>query len=165
MRPDAHASEAPHGLAARAGAGSLSCSRMTAGTGHSLEEHRGELEIRIDAPSLRALFAEAGRALTEVMHATPLEMPTGWSEEVVVNARDREALLVEWLNELVFRSEVSKALFTEFEITHLSERQLVAALRGTRVRELRNPVKAATYHGLSIAEHAGGFTAKVILDV
>jgi SHS2 domain-containing protein len=138
---------------------------VAAGTSHSFEEHRGELEIRIEAPSLPALFAEAGRALAEVMHATPLAAPAGWSDEVVVNARDREALLVEWLNELVFRSEVAKVLFTEFEITHLSDRQLVATIRGTSVERLRNPVKAATYHGLSIAEPPGAVTAKVILDV
>ena len=160
MRPGA-----PPSLATPRAAASLSCSGMTTHAGHSLEEHRGELEIRIDAPSVRELFAEAGRALAEAMHATPLEMPTGLSEEVVLSARDREALLVDWLNELVFRSEVSKALFTKFDVTHLTEHQLVATLRGTRVRELRNPVKAATYHGLSIAERAGGVTAKVILDV
>jgi SHS2 domain-containing protein len=138
---------------------------MTAAASHSFEEHRGELELRIDAPSLPALFAEAGRALAGVMRAIPLEAAPGRSDEVVVNARDREALLVEWLNELVFRSEVAKVRFTDFEIVRLSERQLVAAIRGARARELRNPVKAATYHGLSIAERAGGFTAKVILDV
>jgi len=138
---------------------------MTVRAQHAFEEHCGELEIRLDAPSLPALFAEAGRALSELMHATPLETPAGWSDEIVVNAADREALLVGWLNELVFRSEVQKVLFTKFDITQLSERQLVAALHGTCARELRNPVKAATYHGLSIAEHAGGVTAKVILDV
>jgi len=132
---------------------------------HSFEEHRGELEIRIEAPSLPALFAEAGRALAEMMQGTPLEPPTAWSDDVVVEAGDREALLVDWLNELVFRSEVTKVLFTELEITHLSDRQLVAAIRGTRVERLRNPVKAATYHGLSIVERAGGLTATVILDV
>jgi len=132
---------------------------------HSFEEHRGELEIRIEAPSLQALFAEAGRALAEMMQGTPLEPPTAWSDDVVVEAGDREALLVDWLNELVFRSEVTKVLFTELEITHLSDRQLVAAIRGTRVERLRNPVKAATYHGLSIVERAGGLTATVILDV
>ncbi len=132
---------------------------------HSFEEHRGELEVRIDGPTLSALFAEGGRALAELMRATPLQAQAGCSEEVVLNAPDREALLVEWLNELVFRSEVEKALFTEFVIVHLSERQLVATIRGTRVTELRNPVKAATYHGVTIAEHVGGFTAKVVLDV
>ena len=132
---------------------------------HSFEEHRGELELRVEAPSLPSLFAEAGRALAEVMTTTPLAIPTGWSEEVVVNAIDREALLVDWLNELVFRSEVGKVLFTEFEFTRISERQLVAAIRGTRVEQLRNPVKGATYNELSITERRGSFTAKVILDV
>ncbi len=132
---------------------------------HSFEEHRGELEIRIEGPTLEAVFAEAGRALAEVMHVTPLEAPVGFSDEVVVNAPDREALLVEWLNELVYRSEVERAIFTEFEVVHLSDHQLVATIRGTRVAGLRNPVKAANYHGLSIAEKAGGLTANVILDV
>jgi SHS2 domain-containing protein len=132
---------------------------------HSFEEHRGELEIRIEAPSLPALFAEAARALAEMMQGTPLEPPTAWSDDVVMEAADREALLVEWLNELVFRSEVAKVLFTEHEITHLTDRRLVATIRGTRVGRLRNPVKAATYHGLSIVERAGGLTATVILDV
>ncbi len=138
---------------------------MASPASHSFEEHRGELEIRLDAPSLPALFAEAGRALAELMHGTALEPPTGWSDEVVVTAGDREALLVQWLNELIFRSEVAKVLFTEFEITHLSDHKLAATLRGTRLERLRNPVKAATYHGLSITEHAGAFGAKVILDV
>ncbi len=132
---------------------------------HALEEHRGELEIRIDAPSLPALFAEAGRALAEAMRGTPLEPPSAWSDDVVVEAEDREALLVEWLNDLVFRSEVSKVLFTDFQISHLTDRQLVATIRGTRLARLRNPVKAATYHGLSITERDGGLTATVILDV
>jgi SHS2 domain-containing protein len=135
------------------------------GASHSFDEHRGELELRIDAGSLPELFAEAGRALAQLMHGTALDAPEGWSEDVMVNARDLEALLVEWVNELVFRSEIAKVLFTQFEITHVSDRRLLAAIRGTRVAQLRNPVKAATYHGLSIVEHAGGFTAKVILDV
>ncbi len=132
---------------------------------HAVEEHRGELQIRIDAPSLPALFVEAGRALAEVMRGTPLEPPSAWSDDVVVTAEDREALLVEWLNDLIFRSEVSKVLFTDFQITHLTDRQLVATIRGTRLARLRNPVKAATYHALSIAERDGGVTATVILDV
>ena len=138
---------------------------MASAAGHAFEEHRGELEIRIDGPTLEALFAEAGRALAELMRATPLEPRTRCAEEVVVSAPDREALLVEWLNELVFRSEVEKAIFGELDIAHLSDTRLVATIRGTRVAALRNPVKAATYHGVCIAERAGGFTAKVVLDV
>lgn len=131
---------------------------------HEFEEHRGELELRIDAPSLLALFVEAGRALAGKMDVTPLENPGAWTDEVVVTASDREALLVAWLNELVYRSEFAKVLFTEFEIAHLSDRQLVGRIHGKCVERLRNPIRAATYNGLSIREGAGGFTARVVLE-
>jgi SHS2 domain-containing protein len=138
---------------------------MEAPASHAFEERLGELVMRIDAPSLPQLFVEAGRALAEVMRATPLEAPTAVRQDVTANARDREALLVEWLNELVLRSEVSTARFTELEITHLSDRQLVATIRGTRVEQLRNPVRAATYNGLSIAERGGRVVAEVIFEL
>lgn len=139
-------------------------SEMTLASSHEFEEHRGEIELRIDAPSLSALFVEAARAVAGKMDVSPLENPAAWTEEVVVTASDREALLVGWLNELVYRSEFAKVLFTEFEITHLSDRQLVAGIHGKCVERLRNPVKAATYNGLSIEEGAGGFTARVVLE-
>ena len=132
---------------------------------HSFEEHRSELQLRVEAPSLPALFAEAARALAELMHGTPADplAPTG--EGVIIDAPDREALLVDWLNELVFRSEVGKAIFTEFDIRELTDERLVASIRGRRFERLRNPIKAATYHGLSVAAREGGFTGTVILDV
>jgi SHS2 domain-containing protein len=132
---------------------------------HSFEEHPGELALRVEAPSLPALFAEAGRALAGVMSGSPAAAPDACAEEVLLEAPDREALLVDWLNELVFRSEVSKALFSEFDIRELGDRRLAATIRGTRVERLRNPVKAATYHGLSVAAPGAGFTATILLDV
>jgi SHS2 domain-containing protein len=38
-------------------------------------------------------------------------------------------------------------------------------VRGIRLERLRNPVKAATFHGLSIAESPEGFRATIVLDV
>ncbi len=135
------------------------------GAAHAFEEHRSELQLRIEAPSLPALFTEAARAVSELMHGVPGDPLAAITEEVALDARDREALLVDWLNEIVFRSEVSKAVFTDFDLRQLTGARLVASIRGTRFNGVRNPVKAATYHGLSIAEREGGFTGTVILDV
>lgn len=126
-------------------------------------DHPGEVELVVDAAGEPEIYGEALHAFAELV-----EQDTGGrpgQRHIRLEAPDRVSLLVDWLNELVFRSEVTKVLFTELEITHLSDRQLVAAIRGTRVERLRNPVKAATYHGLSIVERAGGLTATVILDV
>jgi SHS2 domain-containing protein len=56
-------------------------------------------------------------------------------------------------------------IFREFRIELASERRLVATASGAKVERLRNPVKAATYHGLAIAARPDGFVATVLLDV
>jgi SHS2 domain-containing protein len=129
------------------------------------EEHTGELAFRLEAPTLPALFEEAGRALCEAMRGRGMRAAAAREERIAVAAPDRGALLVEWLNELVFRAEAGQVLFTDFHVERLSERELVARAGGVRVRRLRNPVKAATMHRLAVAEGTGGFTATVVLDV
>jgi SHS2 domain-containing protein len=137
---------------------------LTTRASHALEEHTGELALRIEAPTLPELFEEAGRALAESMRA---ENGPGLEHEerVTATAADREALLVAWLNELVYRAEVNRVLPGGFRIERLSDQRLEAVVRGRRFERLRNPVKAATYHGLSITQGAHGLVATVVLDV
>ncbi len=132
---------------------------------HVVEEHKGELALRIEAATLPGLFEEAARALSEAMRGDADGAAAAWSRNLRVSSNDREALLVEWLNELVYQCEAEHVLVTEFHVDRLSDTELEARVRGVRVERLRNPVKAATFHRLSIAEGAGGFTAFVVLDV
>ena len=66
-------------------------------------EHTAEFELRIDASTGGAVFAEALRAFGELID----EGPVGDALvcEVLVAAPDRAGLLVRWLEELVFRAE------------------------------------------------------------
>lgn len=134
------------------------------GARHWLAEHTGELEIRLAAPSLGELFAEAGRALAEVMAGASVTA-TGAARGVSLRAPDREALLVAWLDELLFLAERDKMVYGELRIERVTDRELVATVRGAAVTDLRTQVKAATFHGLRIVEAGDGFTATVILDV
>ena len=129
------------------------------------EEHLGEVQVRIEAESLADLFAEAGRALSELLLDTaPVDGPRQ-VEEVVIHAPDREALLVEWLNELLFRSETRHCAFTALDVTRVSDRELQARIGGVKVKHPRVAVKAATMHALRIEERPGGLRAIVVLDV
>ena len=40
---------------------------MRAPARHTFEEHTGELALRMEAPTLRSLFEQAGKALSEAM--------------------------------------------------------------------------------------------------
>ncbi len=164
------------------------------GTGarHAFEEHTSELQVRLEAPTLAELFAEAGRALAEVMSAdTPLApspstpLATGVAkpgravvpslaegatelgpyESVRLHAADRSALLVDWLNELLFRTETARRIFTDFRVDRISDQELSASIRGPQVELEQTPVKAATMHNIAIREELGRFRATVVLDV
>jgi SHS2 domain-containing protein len=131
-----------------------------------LTEHTGEVVLNVRAPTLPALFAAGGRGLAGLMLGDEVgHGPETAHDHVVVEARDREALLVAWLDELVYRAETAKAVFTRFEVKLADERHLAADIHGVTPTSFRNPVKAATYHRLSIAERDGEYVAAVVLDV
>jgi len=161
---------------------------------HEFEEHTSELQIRLEAPSLPELFLEAGRALAEVMRAsdgtapssnpiapssnpiTPSSNPItpssvegpndmGPFQSVHVRAADLSALLVEWLNELIFRAETERRIFTDFRIDRLTDKELTASIRGPEVELSQTAVKAATMHRVEIRKEPGRFFATVVLDV
>jgi protein archease len=132
---------------------------------HRFDEHVGEIQIIIVAPDLPELFAEAGRALAEVMAGDFRPVLHGSAESVVVRAHDREALLVAWLDELIFRTETSGRVYTRFEMDRLTDRELHAKIAGFAPMHVKTQVKAATMHGLRIERERDGFTAAVILDV
>lgn len=132
---------------------------------HEFEEHASEVKVRLFAPTLPALFEEACLALSEIMAETPPRAASA-DEPVRLMARDREALLAEWLNELIYRADSEGRLFTAAEIEHLSDTELQGRVGGVGVREWKTQVKAATLHELTIASlDQEGWTASVVLDV
>lgn len=160
--------------------------------GHLHEEHTGELRIRLWARSLAELFEEAARALGDAMgggarllEASSIEEDTDSPEpeepdpeaykpdlsapptveRVTLEAPDSEALLVDWLNELIFRAETGRKIFAEARIEQIDDRSLAAEITGRPAPLGRTFVKAATFHGLRIEEVPGGLSASVLLDI
>lgn len=131
---------------------------------HAFEEHTGEIQVRIDGAGLAELFAEAARALAELM-GSPQRVPPGAWQRVTLAARDPEALLVAWLNELIGRTEIDHLLYVDAVVDDVTERRLTARIRGAPIGETRTAVKAATLHGLRIGPGPIGISATLVLDV
>ena len=132
---------------------------------HRFVEHTSEVELHLEAATLAALFAEAGRAVAELMLGEGALGPQTVIEEVVVDAPDRAALLAAWIDELVFRAETRHAVFTDFLIHDVDDRALRAQIRGVAEPVVKTAVKAATFHDLRVVEVDGRFQATVVLDV
>jgi SHS2 domain-containing protein len=86
-------------------------------------------------------------------------------EGVTLRARDQAALLVAWIDELVYRAETERHVFTRFDLASVTDTELRATIHGTSPVSFQSPVKAATYHRLHLAAEGDAFVATVVLDV
>lgn len=136
---------------------------------HEFFDHTSELGLRVRASSFAELLAEAARGLGKLMLRGRPASSTGQWRVLEVNSIDREALLVDWLNELIFRAEVDRWIPVEIEIVAATDTMLSARARGVAVDEAPALVKAATHHGLAVRNVGGGgggdVEAEVVLDV
>lgn len=128
-------------------------------------EHPGEVRLRLRAATPGDLAVVAGRALAELELGRAPGPAEGPWRQIVVQGRDREALLVHWLNELIYLAEADRWVAVEFAVEAATETELRLRAGGIVVDEAPSRVKAATFHGLRIAPVSDGVEADVVLDV
>lgn len=130
--------------------------------------HTADLGLRIWGSTPEELFENAGEALTAVL-TDRRRLRLQQIEEITIKAPDLEALLVAWLNHLLYLYDVSAFLGREFQVQELSPQHLQALARGETYdpqrHEAKTAVKAATYHHLEIAKRHNRWEATVILDL
>jgi SHS2 domain-containing protein len=134
--------------------------------GYEILEHTADIGIHALGPTLVAVFEQAALGLAAILGASA-DAPRAEVRRVEAEAGDREALLVDFLNELLLLHETEEVALGSVEVRDLSDRHIVADVGVVPVagETESTGVKAATYHGLEIREIEGGFEARVYLDV
>jgi len=113
-------------------------------------------------------FRQAARALWSLM-IDPAAVARRRMTPVTVEAPDQEALLVAWLNELLYLFEAKGVIGADCTILSLTATHLDAEVWGETVDTTRHAVlshvKAVTYHQLRVGPTADGWEARVVVDV
>ena len=130
-------------------------------------DHIGEIGVQGYGRSLGQAFSQAARGMFSLM--VELEsIEERESRQIEVRARDLDALLVAWLNELVYLFDLEGLLFRRFVIGQITQQHLQATCWGEPLspqrHQLKLGVKAATYHMAEVRQD-NGWQAKVILDI
>jgi protein archease len=134
----------------------------------SFEEisHTADIKIRVRAPTLEALFSESFNALMQIMYGTARK--GGIIKEIKVESPDNESLLLDFLSEVLFVSEVESLVFFNASIS-IHGSNLTAELSGEPFDPIRHSggseVKGISYSGLSITNDANGYMLDIIFDV
>jgi SHS2 domain-containing protein len=136
--------------------------------GFEILEHPADIGFRAFAPNLPELYAAAAVAMLSIAGDPEAAEPRE-KRRLTVESGDREGLMVDWLNEVLYWFDGKLFAFREFQVELLAEDRIEAV----GVGEPRDPerhrarliVKAVTYHQLRIEQREGDWIAEVYLDI
>lgn len=124
----------------------------------------------IDAADLPDLFGTAAAALAELT-VDPATLVGAVEARIELSADALDLLLFDFLGELIYRRDTDGVVLHRgtLAVTGDGPYRLDARLAGGRlnpgVTTRRNDPKAVTFHQLAVERTAGGWRARVVLDI
>lgn len=138
--------------------------------GYKMLDSGADAAIVVTAHTLEDLFREAALGMYSISAELTLVEPSEVSK-VEVTSHSLDGLLVAWLNELVYQLDTRGFVASRVEVTSLDRDafSIGAILAGENLDSERLGhglmIKAATYHGLSISNDNGFWSAEVMFDI
>lgn len=136
--------------------------------GYREKPHTADWELKVWAPSLPELFAQAAQGMYALSGAQT-EAGSQIKRPLELKAADLETLLVSFLDELLFLGEQESLAFGRFDL-QVGEvpdngYTLQGSVYGARLAHLAKEIKAVTYHNLSVERTQRGFEVNIVFDV
>lgn len=144
---------------------------MSTAGGYQILDHTADKGVLAWGRTVEELFENASRGMYRlVIH------PEGKRADVHLPIRvevsdplDCSDLLVKWLRELIYLTDVQKVVFTDFNVHRITETTVEGEAHGLVVQDNAQldgaPVKAVTYHRLRVEQTSEGWEAEFYVDV
>lgn len=133
---------------------------------YELLSHPADVRVRTTGPTLDAAFAEVVRAFAAVSESPG---DTGSRHEVTVESEDREALLFDFLAELILLQQVDEVAVARAEDLTVTPTdggyRLDATVLGSAIDDPLFDVKSPTYSGMRIEGTDDGWVVEATLDI
>ena len=129
-----------------------------------------DIAVEIRADSLEELFVEAANAVFDSMGDVK-KVNSTVKKEIRLQNRELDKLLFDWLAEIILLKDRDEMLFSKaaVEITGKTPYSLEGSVQGEKIdlekHELRNDVKAVTFHQFKLEKHNGRWNAFIVLDI
>jgi SHS2 domain-containing protein len=140
-----------------------------------LVPHTADIKIRAYGATREQLFRHALRGMFHAIH--PIAPACVWEHErlrcaaldrtrmVDVTSSDLDALLVDFLSDALYFSDVHNEAYLDVQIASLSDTRLEAVLQGVGIERFELEIKAVTYHDLHVEEKDGMWHVSIVFDI
>jgi SHS2 domain-containing protein len=138
--------------------------------------HTADIQIRVYGATKKELFAHALVGMFQVLepkaptcsvHDGRIVCPSlPITREIVLTASDEESLLVDFLSEAVYLSDVHNEAYLDVTIHSLTTTAIKATLHGISIEGFEVvEVKAVTYHNLAIKKINDVWQTDIVFDI
>jgi SHS2 domain-containing protein len=127
-------------------------------------DHTADRAFRVAGRDMTALLENAARAM-RALDGPQLTTAPPVTRAVEVEGVDRESLLVNWLNEILYLEQVHRLTCEQFYIHELRDYHLHARIEARECDRNCRQIKAVTFHNLKIRETPEGLEAEIVVDV
>ena len=136
--------------------------------GYEFFDHTADVGLRASGATLAELLTRMAQGLTELIaEDSPLQPAS--SRSIRLTADSAEALLLAWLQELLFWFSTERFLPVQYELDEVSPTTLRGRVRGDTFDPSRHvqgrEVKAITRHLLKVQQRNGTWYGQVIVDI
>lgn len=140
---------------------------MTTGLYRTIE-HTADTGFEVRADSRERLYEHAARAFFHIMwHLGSLRQNK--AESIEVKGVDQEELLVNFLEEFLYRYDAKGMVCTKVEVDTVTDERVQARAWLQEFDEAKDSellsVKAVTYHQLFIGRENDAWVARIFLDI
>ena len=131
-------------------------------------EHPADVGFMAYGESLGELLENAALAMM-TLACSPAAIEERERREIHATGADHDALLFDWLAEILAVADAESLALRRAEVTRLGEREVRGVVYGEKFDKARHRagtyIKAVTYHQLAVVRDANGWRATVYLDV
>lgn len=131
-------------------------------------DHTADFGLEIFGQSPSDLFKQAAKALTDLL-TDSVRLKEQRRLILDIDGSDWEDLLINWLRELLYLYNGEARFVAGVDIISIEQTRLRAEVATEDYRmghhEIRNEIKAVTYHQLEVKADVDGWRARVIFDV
>lgn len=137
--------------------------------------HTADLQIRVYGKSKKELFKHALIGMFQAIEPKTDQCIRKGDflecerlpcvREIEVEAPDQVALLVDYLSEALYLSDVHDEAYLDASIHTLSDTALTATIKGITIVGFNVEIKAVTYHGLEFKKVDDTWQVDIVFDI
>lgn len=132
--------------------------------GYKLLEHTADLKIQAWGKDLKEAFSNTLKGMFESCQPEIVDKKPHY-RSLTIKADNKESLLVDFLSQALYFSDVYNECYAKAQFSKLSEKELKAKLFAYKVSHWGKEIKAVTWHDLTIKKENGLWQIRVLFDI